>query len=262
LVRSPRTAIPRIPKRFAPPFTEEFAVTEKPPASQSSQPVKPVILISYPKIILLYPTFIASILAAIMSCFYGIDSPHNQTVTLIFFSVLMVNMVVLAFDFPRTTSLIVFFAIMTLAMGAMLVSIYFPEVLPSVANMMKKVDPRANATFYTCFACMLGVIYLGVYINIRFDYWEVRPNELLHHHGFLSSLERYSAPNLRISKEIDDVFEYVLLRCGRLILHPSNEPRAFVLDNVLGIDRKEAAITKMLGALQVQIRDERDTSTD
>ena len=108
---------------------------------------------------------------------------------------------------------------------------------------------------------MLGLIYVGVFINIRFDYWEVRPNELLHHHGFLSSLERYSAPNLRISKEIDDVFEYMLLRCGRLILHPSNEPRAFVLDNVLGIDRKEAAITKMLGALQVQIRDERTAST-
>jgi len=32
------------------------------------------------------------------------------------------------------------------------------------------------------------------------------------------------------------------------------------LDNVLGIDRKEAAITKMLGALQVQIRDERSPS--
>jgi hypothetical protein len=94
-------------------------------------------------------------------------------------------------------------------------------------------------------------------ISVRFDYWEVRPNELLHHHGFLSNLERYSAPNMRISKEIDDVFEYLLFRSGRLIIHPSNEPRAFVLDNVLGIDKKEAAITRMLGALQVQVRDEK-----
>jgi hypothetical protein len=109
---------------------------------------------------------------------------------------------------------------------------------------------------------MLGLMYVGVFVKIRFDYWEVRPNELLHHHGFLSSLERYSAPNLRISKEIDDVFEYMLLRCGRLILHPSNEPRAHVLDNVLNIDSKEKAITQMLGALQVQIRDERTVSHD
>jgi hypothetical protein len=103
---------------------------------------------------------------------------------------------------------------------------------------------------------MLTVIYLAVLINVRFDYWEVRPNELLHHHGFLSNLERFSAPNLRITKEIDDVFEYMLLRSGRLILHPSNEPRAFVLDNVLFIDKKETRITKMLGALQVQLRDD------
>jgi len=104
---------------------------------------------------------------------------------------------------------------------------------------------------------MLAVIYVAVLINVRFDYWEVRQNELLHHHGFLSNLERYSAPNLRISKEIDDVFEYLLLRSGRLIIHPSNEPRAFVLDNVLNINVKEAAITKMLGALQVSVRDEK-----
>jgi hypothetical protein len=34
-----------------------------------------------------------------------------------------------------------------------------------------------------------------------------------------------------------------------------------VLDNVLGIDKKETQITKMLGALQVQIRDERESKT-
>ena len=101
---------------------------------------------------------------------------------------------------------------------------------------------------------LLSLLYLIVWIMARFDYWEVRPNELLHHHGFLSDLERFSAPNLRISKEINDVFEYMLLRSGRLILHPTNEPRAFVLDNVLNINRKEAQITKMLGALQVEFR--------
>jgi hypothetical protein len=221
---------------------------------------KPIILVSYPKIILLYPTFIASVLAAVFSYFYGVEHTHNHTIALIFLAVMTVNMVVLAFDFPRTTSLIVFFVFVTIAMGLLLLSIYFPDLLPAVTDMLKQIRPNANTTFYTCFASMLGLIYVGVFVHVRFDYWEVRPNELLHHHGFLSSLERYSAPNLRISKEIDDVFEYMLLRSGRLILHPSNEPRAFVLDNVLGIDWKEAAITKMLGALQVQIRDDRGST--
>ena len=236
-------------------------MSSKSPVQTDDAETKTIILVSYPKIILLYPTFIASILAAILAYFFKTDNDHNQTIAIVFLTLMTVNMVVLAFDFPRTTSLIVFFLLVTLGMGLLLLSIYFPELLPNVTAMLKRINPRANSTFYVCFATMLGLIYVGVFINIRFDYWEVRPNELLHHHGFLSSLERYSAPNLRISKEIDDVFEYMLLRCGRLILHPSNEPRAFVLDNVLGIDRKEAAITKMLGALQVQIRDERTAST-
>lgn len=231
-----------------------------PPQAPASE-MKPIILVSYPKIVLLYPTFVTSIVAAILAYMYPPDHAHNQTIALTFLGIMTINMVVLAFDFPRTTSLIVFFVIVTVGMGLMLLSVYFPKVLPAVGEMLEKINPRANSTFYVSFASMLGLIYIGVFINIRFDYWEVRPNELLHHHGFLSNLERYSAPNLRISKEIDDVFEYLLLRCGRLIIHPSNEPRAFVLDNVLGIDKKETEITKMLGALQVQIRDERTAST-
>lgn len=235
-------------------------MNEKPTVVSSGPETKPIILVSYPKIILLYPTFIASILAAILTSIYRLDSEHNSTIAIVFLTLMTVNMVVLAFDFPRTTSLIVFFVFVTIGMGLLLLSIYVPSVLPAVTRMLEEIKPLANSTFYVCFASMLGLIYVGVFVHVRFDYWEVRPNELLHHHGFLSSLERYSAPNLRISKEIDDVFEYLLLRCGRLIIHPSNEPRAFVLDNVLGIDWKETAITKMLGALQVQIRDERADS--
>ena len=84
----------------------------------------------------------------------------------------------------------------------------------------------------------MGLIFVGVAITVRFDYWEVRPNELLHHHGVLSDLERFSAPNLRIDKEINDIFEYMLLRSGRLILHPSQERRAIVLENVFFINQK------------------------
>ena len=116
--------------------------------------------------------------------------------------------------------------------------------------------PIANATFYWIIAGIMAVLYVGMFINIRFDYWEVRPNELLHHHGVLSDLKRYSAPELRVDKEINDVFEYMLLHSGRLILHPSGETRAIVLENVPFITSKEEALTRMLGALQVQVREQ------
>jgi gentisate 1,2-dioxygenase len=51
----------------------------------------------------------------------------------------------------------------------------------------------------------------------------------------------------------------MLLRSGRLILQASNERRAIILDNVPFIRKKEDAITRMLGALQVQVRSDSST---
>jgi hypothetical protein len=48
----------------------------------------------------------------------------------------------------------------------------------------------------------------------------------------------------------------MLLGSGRLILQPSGEQRAFVLDNIIWINRKEEEITKLLGALKVDVRDD------
>ncbi len=232
-----------------------------PPITSSSNPTndisKPIILVSYPKIILLYPTLIAAVIAGIITYFLAKDSDHHQTIGVIFLGIMGVNMVVLAFDFPRTTSLNLFFVGVVLILGTILTSIYVPKLLPFLTDILKKINPTANAYFYFSFAMILSLLFVAMMINVRFDYWEVRPNELLHHHGFLSNVERYPAPNVRISKEIDDVFEHMLLRSGRLIIHPTNEPRAFELDNVLNINAKEAAITRMLGSLQVSVRDER-----
>ena len=39
----------------------------------------------------------------------------------------------------------------------------------------------------------------------------------------------------------------MLLGSGRLVLHPSDERRAIVLDNVFFVNQKEARLTKLLG---------------
>lgn len=237
------------------------------PASPTSRPKKhlvelptSVFLVPYPKIVFLYPSFLGSIVAAIFMGFWGNPlDPANRVavvVSSLFLGLLVVNLVVLAFDFPRTTSLTLFFFAAALVMGGVLLFVLKPGILPFLADIAVRFHPLANATFYWTFAAILGGILVVVLAVVRFDYWEVRPNELLHHHGFLSNLERLSAPNLRIEKEINDVFEYLLLRSGRLILQPSNERRAIILDNVPQINDKEEAITRMLGALQVQVREE------
>ena len=166
------------------------------------------------------------------------------------------NLVILAFDFPRTTSLTIFFFGAAVVMGLILLFTFQPDFWPAIKDFVKHFHPMANATFYWTLAIILGMMFLAVMIVVRFDYWEVRGNELLHHHGFLSNLERLSAPNLRMEKEINDIFEFLLLRSGRLIIYTSNDRQPIVLDNVPFIDKKEAAVMRLLGALQVQVRRE------
>ena len=226
-------------------------------------PVKHIYLVAYPKLIFLYPTFIVAVIAGIYMTFSGmgdaeVASPSRgaEVVSLIFLGILTMNLVVITFDFPRTTSLTLFFFVAMILMGVFVFFKFNPKFLPVIGNVLDALQPYANATFYFMFAGILMAFYLAVLVAVQFDYWEVRPNELLHHHGMMSDLKRYPAPNLRIDKEINDVFEYMLLRSGRLILHARHETRAIVLDNVLFINAKENRLTTMLGALQVSVRDD------
>ncbi len=183
---------------------------------------------------------------------------YHNVCARIFLFVLGLNLVVIAFDFPRTTSLTWFFAFVSIVIGIWFLLKLNPWLAPQIVDALLQIKPAANASFYLIFAGIMLFLFICVLVSRRFDYWEVKGNELLHHHGFLSNLERFSAPNLRIDKEINDVFEYLLLRSGRLIIHASNERRAIVLDNVLFINDKEERITRMLGALQVRVRTERE----
>jgi hypothetical protein len=219
-----------------------------------------ILLVSYPKIVFLYPTMVVSLAAAIYLSLarQPLDGTNTAAIVLsvIFLGAWSTNLVVLAFDFPRGSSLSLFFLLVATAMGCALLSVLKPEVLPYVAARLRTFHPLANASFYWAFSASLGLVTLAAMIAARFDCWEARPNELLHHQGLWGDLDRFPAPGLRIDKEISDVFEYFLLQSGRLILHISNERRAVVLDNVPFIARKEQALIRLLGTLQVAVRPE------
>ena len=219
-----------------------------------------IVLVSYPKIVFLYPTFVVSLVAAI---YLGIARPPLDTasteaivISVVFLGVWAMNLVVLAFNFPHTTSLSLVLLAVTAVMAGVLLSVLKPEVLPYVAGKLRVFHPLANASFYWTFSVCLGLATLGAVIVARFDRWEARQNELLHHQGLWGNVDRFPAPGVRIDKEITDVFEYLLLQSGRLVLHVSSEQRAIVLENVPFISRKERALTQLLGTLQVDVRAE------
>jgi hypothetical protein len=163
-------------------------------------------------------------------------------------------LVVISFDFPRTTSLTLFFLVVALVLGAVLIN-QQQEFFPWLEQHSSQLSPAANADFYAVIAIVLFAIFVLVaIIHLWFDYWEVLSNELIHHHGILGSLERLPAPGITLEKEITDVFEFLLFGAGRLVITPATAGRPIVLENVPRIERVERQIKAVLGVTEVEVR--------
>jgi len=209
-----------------------------------------------PKAVVLYPTALLCIVFGAIAAWY----PAGQEPPLLglaFVGLFGLNLFIMNFEFGRASTLAIFAVVFGLVfLGLFLGEKFQWPVFAAISGFFKELRIHANAAFYFSLAAILGVTFLVVLIKTRFDYWEITSNELLHHRGVVGNIDRYPAPNLRISKEIHDVFEFLLLRSGRLVVHPTGERRSFVLELVAGVNKKEKMIKKLLSRLSVDINDD------
>ena len=233
---------------------------------EASPPRKPkrestrVIVRAYPKIVYLYLTWIASVVCGLLQPtleaisvdgtlrLTGEGASMAFTLGRIWMAIFIFNMLVIAFEFSRIRSVAIAFFIIAFIFAAM----HF-GFLGSVGDFLGGLELMMNKVFYFTFATVFTLIYLLVYINTRFSYWEIQPNEILHHHGFLGDVNRYPTRGLRMKKEISDVMEAILLRAGTLVLNPPGVERPILLQNVINITRVEDKIQRLLGTLKVRI---------
>lgn len=225
-----------------------------PPGSSSGTHV--VILRPWPKVIFFYPTMLASLIVGAWQYFEG-AAEASQPAGLVFFVILALNLLVIAFEFSRLKTVAIFF----LALAVFFLLLYLGtkfEVLAFFKDMIASLHLSASTPFYIFLGSYLFLILAGVFVNTRWNYYEVRHNEIVHHTGFLGDIQRFPSPNLKLTKEITDVFEFMLLGSGRIILYPASEKEAIVLDNVLNINRVEREIKNLLSALQVEVTSSAD----
>ena len=98
------------------------------------------------------------------------------------------------------------------------------------------------------------MIFAIIYVTRYLDYWEILPNEILHHHGPLSDLERFPTMNLKFDKEIPDVLEYLFLGSGRLVLHVTERARRrSCWTTCCSSTRKEEALKKLMSRMEVRV---------
>src|SRR4051812_40303108 len=88
-----------------------------------------IFLVPHPKIVFLYPTFLAALIAGIHASVT--KEPHSELthmMSLGFLVILGLNLIVIAFDFPRTTSLTIFFASAAVVIGLVLFFTFYPDL--------------------------------------------------------------------------------------------------------------------------------------
>ncbi len=221
------------------------------PAPAPERAASFVIVRAYPKIVYLYLTWIASIVCWLLQ---PTDAAENigRSVTLgqIWLGLFTLNLLVIAFDFSRIRSVaLVFFLIAFVFVGRDL------GFLADFLAFLKGIEAVMNKHFYLTVATVFSILYLLVFINTRFSYWEIQPNEILPHHGFLGDVHRYPTRGLRLKKEITDVLEHILLRSGTLVMMPVGVERPIILENVIGLNKVEDKIQRLLGTTKVRIDD-------
>lgn len=262
-------------------------------ASGDATPHRGIRIFTYPKTIFLWPTLVAALVSAIIMVITHNDTSDPRKVAreaaaqasadpnaaqaptadatrtrrftspqnlagMLFVTVFFLNLIVLSIDFPRFTIIALILGAAAFIFLALYLNVYF-NLLPPLVAFLENIFCVANASLYftiaTAILITLGIIWVTRYL----DYWVILPNEILHNHGPFSDLERFPTTNLKFDKEIPDILEYALLGAGRLVLHVYGHPKAFVLDNVLWIDSKEAELKKIMSRLEVRITTDQET---
>jgi len=262
--------------------------TTEPTAKHREQGIR---IFMWPKVIFLYPTAIVALICALGMQIIGdrvhdpsrsidqaVDSRQLQTdsgtlkgsatpldkldrfwtpqnlLGMLFMASLAFNLLTMGIDLPRFSIVAVIFGILFATFFLLWLGSDFQiDLIKPIQAMIAHIYAVANRGFYLMAFVTLMLVFFIIWITRWLDYWEVLPNEIMHHHGPLSDLERYPTMNLKFDKEIPDVLEYILLGAGRLVLHVPNVSKAIVLDNVLFINRKEVALKRVMSRLEVRI---------
>ncbi|MBN1214866.1 MAG: hypothetical protein JXA99_05420 [Candidatus Lokiarchaeota archaeon] len=207
--------------------------------------VDEVYLRNYPKVIFFWPVFFTSFILWIIQWVIG-DIPNN-ILGYFWAAMFFINIFVVAFDFSSTK----FFILVLVIVIALVIIIIW--LLPNI-EIHPGVEFNLGLTwqFYLTMTLMLGLPLGMVVLNAYFSYYKVERNEIYHKSGIFSSAERFPVSNLRIKKSIPDVFEFLFLRAGSMVLIPGRSEDVINLPTVLNINKKAKRIDDLLSHVSVE----------
>jgi hypothetical protein len=211
---------------------------------------------SYPKAIFLWPiilyTAIAWLIQMLVSPYIAIltASELNNMLALVWLMTLFLSLLILSFEFRSLTTFII---IIVITIGLLLGIFLLLPVLGININELEIIEFELYlpTEFYMTLTIMFLFIYLMIIIVNQFSYYKVERNEIYYKKSLFSGIVRFPTKNLRIKKEVTDVFEFFILRSGRITLLIGNVEIG-VLNNVLNVNKKVFEIDRLLSSIHVE----------
>ena len=224
-------------------------MTQAMPHSGNTKGALRVIVRPLPKIVFFYLTWI-------LSAVFGLwPATPDSTIGLIWMGAFFFNTLVISFDFNEERSLL-----MVLGGAATLLGLLYFGVLGSVSHWFIELSPTMDRTFYWMMFGGFSAVFFFVWLNTRFNYWEFRPNEVVHRYGIFPKMKRYSTEDMRWDKTIPDMLERLLMGTGTIILTTPHERHPIILNHVPRIGSIDDQIADILGVKAVVHRDANHSS--
>jgi hypothetical protein len=243
----------------------ETGPTSTPPAEESPRPTGPlppprphaevVILRDWPKIVMLWPTLLMSILCGILMARHEAPEPSAgfgflHLMGLLFLGVLAVNLMTLLYDLNIWSFLLVVLLLVVTVLALFLLDRRWPNVWANVGRALS-VRVYANSAFYFLFAIVLLLNLVIAWIITRFNYWKIEHNEIIIHRGFMHEQERHPTAQARFTMAVDDVIEYALLGAGKLVFTFGDDGSHRELYTVPFAHSKARKLDTLLGTMAV-----------
>lgn len=198
-----------------------------------------IIVRPLPKVAFFYLTWLISLVCAV-------PSEPSTTMSQVWLGVFFFNLLVISFDFNEERSLIAFLGVLLAVVGVL-----FFGLASAVTGWFGSLAPQMNRTFFLMVFSGFSVIFFFVWLKTRFDYWEFRPNEVVHRYGVFPKMKRYSTDDMRWDKTVPDLLEKLLLGTGTIVLTTPHESQPVVLDHVMRIGTLDDKIADILGVKAV-----------
>jgi hypothetical protein len=235
------------------------------PPEESPMPARPtppphphvetVILRSWPKIVMMWPTLLMSIACGVLMTMREAPEPKEgfgllHLMSLLFLIVLAINLITLLYDLNIWGFVLIVLALVVMVLALFLLEHRWHNVWQNLGRAMS-VRVYANAAFYFVFSLVLAFNLVIAWVITRFSYWKIEHNEIIIHSGFMHEQERHPTAQARFTLVVDDVVEYALLGVGKLVFTFGDDGSHRELTTVLFAQGKVRKLDALLGTMAV-----------